>query len=817
MINNKIAIIGISGIFPEAENIEKFYVNLKNGKNSVKHPKTERLLTAGLNPFSNYKIAGYLDQIDQFDNKFFNISKDEANAIEPSQRILLELTVSAIENAGYSLESLKGSKTSVYIAIPSYTDYYSLIQDFNAIQIVGNTKAMSASRIAYHLDLRGAAINIDTTCSSSLVALNEACKNILLGESNIAIVGAVKVTSTCILDEGDVIGIFSKDGQTRAFDASSTGTGAGEGGGVLVLKQLDAAVKDRDNIHAIILGSAVNQDGNRSSGITAPSSKAQAEVILEAWKKASIDPEKLKYIEAHGTGTPLGDPIEIQGISDAFKTFTSKNKICAISSVKTNIGHLDHAAGIASTIKAILSLKKKKLFPSLHFHTPNPFIDFDNSPVFVNTESSNWEDEDNNRICGVSSFGLSGTNAHIILKEYKNIPPIKQAEEDENIILKISTKSIHSFKNTLTELINYLKDATEQLSTICYTLNTGRSDYNYRHCIYTKNNKQILINALSDLINQNFIPFKETEPKKNIFILSDSLLPEGIRKKLYNQYPAFQKAIDEINENTAIKNSINYFTFSDTYALYKLITDMGIYPNTVIASGIGKIVKDYISNAVTFKEAMHKLNESTEKKADYNKLKHYIDNNICLNSSIFIGIDLSGDLSSEINRITHTLVINLTPSNIFNSLKQLYNSGVLFDWHKAYAFKSYNKVEAPTYSFDRKRCWCISPSNKNDFTTTFSKKNNGMNKNESTNILHINKDVEQNIIAIWKEVLAEEEILSTDDFFELGGNSLNAVKIQQKYKDLYCVNIDMPDFYTYSTVKEISIFIKESIEKNNYK
>jgi polyketide synthase PksN len=286
------------------------------------------------------------------------------------------------------------------------------------LSVPGNIHSIIASRIAYLLDLKGPSLLVNTACSSALVAIHLACQSIRKGECEQALAGAVKVNLAPLKAEPneDGIGIIAPDGRARTFDDSSVGTGIGEGAGVILLKPLNRALSDGDQIYAVIKGSAMNQDGS-SVGITAPNSAAQEEVILQAWKDADVAPETIAYIEAHGTGTKLGDPIEIHGIQKAFRHYTQHSQFCAVASVKTNVGHLDHAAGIVAVIKAVLAIRNCQIPPSLHFIKPNRKINFPESPVYVNDRLTSWPDQGFPRRCGVSSFGLSGTNCHLVLEE----------------------------------------------------------------------------------------------------------------------------------------------------------------------------------------------------------------------------------------------------------------------------------------------------------------------------------------------------------------------------------------------------------------
>ncbi|HEX3044769.1 MAG TPA: beta-ketoacyl synthase N-terminal-like domain-containing protein, partial [Bacillota bacterium] len=387
-------------------------------------------------------------------------------------------------------------KTGLYVGYtyPFGGDYQSFINavdpQLSSFAVPGNIKALIASRISYILDLKGPAMLIDTACSSSLVAVHLACQAIRNGECDQAIAGGINI-AYFTLTNGEGFGIESSNGRTRTFDDGSDGTGSGEGTAAVFLKPLSRAIKDRDSIYAVIKGSCINQDGS-SVGITAPNTKAQEELILSAWKDAGIDPETISYIEAHGTGTKLGDPIEIDGISRAFRKHTSKKQFCAIGSAKTNVGHLNSAAGITGFIKAVVALKHQEIPPSIHFQQPNRKIDFENSPVYVNDKLRKWETNGFPRRCGVSAFGLSGTNCHIILEEARVLPgglarTRAQMDEPKLQVLALSAKSRYSMVFLIKSYQAYLERAGAiQINDLCYTANTGRGHYNYRLAIICK-------------------------------------------------------------------------------------------------------------------------------------------------------------------------------------------------------------------------------------------------------------------------------------------------------------------------------------------
>ena len=426
--NEKIAIIGMAGRFPGAKNIDEFWQNLRNGVNSIQILDDDELLEAGVAPeLLNHpryvKAYSSFEDVEYFDADFFNYSPKEAEIIDPQHRVFLECAWEALENAGYVPDKYTGS-IGVYggAALNSYIiNLYNdtkLRNSLDKVQVVvSNVMGLMPTRVSYKLNLRGPSCGVQTGCSTSLVSVHLACQSLLAQECDIALAGGVTITGAeksgyLYTEEG----IASPDGYCRAFDAEAQGTVFGNGVGIVVLKCLSQAISDRDYIYAVIKGSAINNDGSNKVGLTAPSVTGQADAIANALAKAKVTPETISYIETHGTGTTLGDPIEISALNRVFAKIRQSHS-CAIGSVKTNLGHLDAAAGITGLIKTVLALKHQQIPPSLNFKTSNPQLNLENTPFYVNAKLVDWQRNGNPRRAGVSSFGMGGTNAHLILEE----------------------------------------------------------------------------------------------------------------------------------------------------------------------------------------------------------------------------------------------------------------------------------------------------------------------------------------------------------------------------------------------------------------
>ncbi len=536
-VETDIAIIGMSGKYADSSNLNEYWDVLINKKNCIRDYDEQRIqdgdhlldipfyqeIMLGY-PISRENVryfkSGFLkDGIDKFDGGFFGIPPREAKYIEPAHRIFLETAWEAIEDAGYGGEKIYGTNTGVFVGRDNtVVTLYKHITKKDPMHLTGSWAGILASRLSYIFNLSGPSLMLDTACSSGLVSLHMACKALRNNECKMAIAGGIHVSySAAIPPEGektimDLGMVESEDFIARPFDDKANGTVWGEGVGVVFLKPLSKALEDGDNIHAIIKGSAINNDG-ASNGITAPSAAAQEQVILDAWKDAQINPETISYIEAHGTATNLGDPIEIKGMTSAFRHHTNKNQFCGIGSSKGYIGHTVAASGLASLMKVVLSLKNNVMLPSSNFNEPNHFINFGESPVYVNDRLKPWVKESTPRRAGISSFGFSGTNCHVVIEE---APELKKQNNNASDIPNVLMLSGRNDK-VLRELVNNYKAFLEtgvefDIQDACYTVNTGRGQYASRLIFIVKD--------LEDLKNKiakvNDTEFKDLS-EKDIF------------------------------------------------------------------------------------------------------------------------------------------------------------------------------------------------------------------------------------------------------------------------------------------------------------
>ncbi|BCJ93988.1 hypothetical protein acsn021_15570 [Anaerocolumna cellulosilytica] len=491
--NEDIAVIGISGRFPDADNVNEFWNNLKNEHDSIIIIPKERWRADDYydsnpkTPCKSYsKVGGFIKEIDRFDPLFFNISPIEAIYMDPQQRLFLEEVWKALEDAGCSDRFLTDRKCGVFVGA-SQGDYAKLLARNNCENsgeaFTGMATSILASRISYVLNLIGPSITVDTACSSSLVALHLACQSIRQKESEMAIVGGVRFMITPDLHiSTSKVEMLSKTGKCRAFDQSADGTIISEGVGAVILKPLKAAIEDGHSIYGVIKGSGINQDG-KTNGITAPSMQSQIRLESEVYERARVNPRDISYIEAHGTGTKLGDPIEVKALAHVFEKYTKEKMFCAIGSVKTNIGHTTTAAGITSVIKVLLAMKYKKIPATLHFNEANQHIGLADTPFYVNNKTMDWVVKENKkRLAAISAFGFSGTNAHVVLEEFVSVKSAAVAKSLPYYLITLSAKTRESYHQKVKDLLTWLLDNEDApyIGDISYTLLTGRSHFNIR-------------------------------------------------------------------------------------------------------------------------------------------------------------------------------------------------------------------------------------------------------------------------------------------------------------------------------------------------
>ena len=548
-----IAIIGMSGRFPGARNLDEFWQNLADGVESIARLTDQEILESGvpasyLTHPSYVKAAPILDEPGHFDARFFGYAPMEARNMDPQHRLLLELAYEALESAGYDTDRYPG-RIGVFTGTALNTYFMNvglnnrLAEDYIPT-LIGNDKDFLSTRISYKLNLKGPSITVQTACSTSMVAVHLARQSLLTQETDMAVAGGVSVRvphrAGYFYDAG---GVVSPDGHVRAFDAKASGTVFGSGGGILVLRRLADALADGDNIRAVIRGTAVNNDGSEKAGYTAPSVNSQADAVVEALANAGVDAASISYIEAHGSGTPVGDPIEIRALTKAFRTFTQRSGYCAIGSVKTNVGHLDAAAAIAGMIKTVLALEHRKLPPSLHYSEANPEVDFPATPFYVNTHLREWT-SDGPRRAGVMSTGMGGTNAHVVLEEAPDLGISTDASPPHLLIFSAKTESaLDQATHCLREFL--IRNDSVNMSDVAHTLQIGRKAFSHRRALVCVD-REDAITALGRESSKRIFSNRTDDSRRPVVLLLPGIGDHyvGMAYELYQSWSVFKQEVD---------------------------------------------------------------------------------------------------------------------------------------------------------------------------------------------------------------------------------------------------------------------------------
>lgn len=771
--NEPIAVVGMSCRFPgDSNSPEAFWDLLQQGKDAVVKVPSERWDADAYydaDPYAPGKTytreAGFLKNIDLFDASFFDISAREAASLDPQQRLLLEVCWEALEQGNQASESLFTSKTGVFIGICN-NDYHKMIwelggaEGFDAFCATGNALSVAAGRVSHALGLKGPSLAIDTACSSALVSVHLACQSLRNQECKLALAGGVH-----LLLSPDSTVAFSRtqmldpSGKCRTFDAQASGYARGEGCGVVVLKRLSDAKQDHDNILAVIKGSAVNHNG-RSSSLIAPNGTAQQTVIRQALEMSKVDSSKVGYVEVQGTGSATGQSIEVGAIAAVFCQGRIQEEPLNVGSVKTNIGHLEGASGIASFIKVILSLKHQEIPANLNFEQPNPYIDWKNLPIQVPTKSIPWPLGDHPRSAGINCFGFSGTNAHVVLEEAPNIDePSPNSEDRSSHILSLSAKTSKALQELVVLYQAALSDDSNHTADICFSANTGRSHFPYRLSVAGSSN-QDLIKALS----YAEVPTEGiTSPPKVAFLLTGNInrYEREQIQELYETQPFFQKAIDQcdnladdyiskklLSVDWSIETvASNIMSFAVEYSLCQLWKSWGVKPVCLIASGIGEVVAACVSGIYDLttaiklldkSEAVEVLNQSnlpilnttgqnlehSMLNADYwhsrftnssiessktinsqNFRGSKIDSLLLINQGILLKLDYIHTSYPIVKLTSHNKTEKSIWQSLLTSLSELYDQGVPINWLSFDQGYYRKNVTLPTYPWQHQSYW----------------------------------------------------------------------------------------------------------------
>ena len=725
-LSGAVAMIGMAGRFPGAPSLEQYWRNIRGGLESITFFSDRELEAEGIDPTllkdpSYIRAGGVVENVELFDAAFFGFSDNEAAVMDPQQRLFLECAWEALEDAAYNPDTydgriglFAGATISTYLLNNLITHPEAMKAAGRARSIMGNDSNFLTTLVSYKLNLTGPSITVQTACSTSLVAIHLACQSLLNGESDITLAGAVSISVPQVsCHEFRDGGIHSPDGRCRSFDAAAQGTVGGSGLGVVVLKRLEDALADGDSIHAVIKGSAINNDGSLKIGYTAPSVQGQAAVISEALAMAGISADSIGYVEAHGTATALGDPIEVEALTEAYRATTEQRQYCALGSVKSNIGHLDTAAGVAGLIKVALMLRQRELVPSLHYREGNPQIDFPASPFYVNTSLRPWPRNGTARRAGVSSFGIGGTNAHVILEE---APSVEQSQSPDLSLrlLVLSAKTPAALDRATKNLTAFVREHNDiNLPDVAYTLQVGRKAFSHRRIIFCRETEDALT-ALEGRDPQRVLthsPGSDGEASIVLLFMADDWVYTGLGSSLYEDEPLFRKHFDECAE------LIKRFTGADPrgaldaaqttlpalfaiqYALGQVLLDLGVRPATFMGRGVGEYVAACFAGVFTLENAVAAAATREPVHRDFSPAE-------LLKGPQRVLLEVgTGRVLKDFREGTSEMQAISGRDIIIRALGHLWLAGAEINWQTLYSNERRHRVHLPTYSFERQRYW----------------------------------------------------------------------------------------------------------------
>ncbi|RJQ81240.1 beta-ketoacyl synthase [Pseudonocardiaceae bacterium YIM PH 21723] len=751
MDENAIAVIGLSCRFPGANGPEQFWANLVDGVDSITRYPDRRAATREYTP-----ARGVLEAPEWFDAGYFGYAPREARIMSPQHRVFLECALEALESAGYDPDRYDGAigvyagGTETYYGqllraerheIPGMTDWEILI---------GTAADFLVSRIAYKLGLRGPAVTVQAACATSLVAVHTATRALLSGDCDIALAGGVAIHVPQKDSPYVSGGIISADGKCRTFDAAADGTVGSDGAGMVVLKRLAEAIADGDHIRAVILGTAVNNDGADRIGYTAPSVAGQTAVILDALEVAGVAADTITMIEAHGTATPLGDPIEISALNQAFRESTERVGYCAIGSVKTNIGHTDAAAGIAGLIKAVLAVEQGIIPASLHFAHPNPQIPFDDSPFRVVTSSEKWDTGGIARRAGVSSFGIGGTNAHVVLEQP---PPGRSSSSESDQLIVLSART----PEALDAVAAGLRSGASNADT-AWTLQVGRRELPHRQYAIVGHNDDIA-SALANAVRNADKPVWRSP----VFRFGTQPIEEIHAPQFVSLYRRCLAAMSQPPTPAEI-------TVAQQYSLATLWITWGIEPAGLCGEGPGRLAALAVAGDITVPEAMA-LAVSGEQPTSDQVLAHVEGREV---------LDLSA---------------SATKGSMLPILGEFWLRGADIAWDHVHGGHRRNRVPLPTYPFERQRYVVEASSSAEPVPQQ-------VNPPVMTQV-----PTAQLTAQIFAGMLDLPEVGPDDDFFDLGGDSLLGTYLLGEVHDALGVDLALESLYEAPTPQALALLV----------
>jgi 3-oxoacyl-(acyl-carrier-protein) synthase/non-ribosomal peptide synthetase component F/acyl carrier protein len=813
-----VAVIGIATRFPQADSLAAFRANLRAGRDSVRPIPPERIQSTGLDPRQDYPEMGCLDRIDLFDHEFFGLSRREAEVTDPQHRLALQLTQEALENAGYAPSGLRDSQTAVIFSSPN-NGYAPLVREQGTLSLNGNIPCALPARISHLYGFTGPCYGVDTGCNGSLVAVHQACRELGDGDADHAVVGGVSLRHTVppATAIADFPGISSPTARSRAFDRAADGAGWGEGGAVMVLTTLERALAEGAFIHAVIRGSAVVHNGRHSATIATPSAHSQARVITKAWRNAALDPETAGYIETHGSGTRLGDAVEAEGLALARP---DGDRTVKVGSVKTNIGHLDHAAGIAGLVKAVLSVHHGELYPSLHFEEPAEEVELEGARLEVVTSLERWDDE--TRRAGVSSFSLGGVNAHCVVEQPPPPPataPVRPAVSTPRLVA-VSARSKEDLLSQCERLSLELRYSAHPLADVARTLNEGRDHDPYRASVIARDTSELAARLAAEVtwrrleahcLVANAVP-------RVVFLLSADAAPGEPKDQLPEELPA--------PADTAAM-------VGGQLATYRRLVRAGVSPDGLMSSGISRYTARYLrgdlsaEDTATLRRARSGQDPTVAgTPLRVEQLHAAADEQLADSAVVFVELasrgEISDRLTAHLHDRGHARVLTLRPSAgaadaeaaVLELLGRLYELGVGLDWPALRAHPSAVRVPLPGHPFTGVRCWARPLGEVLSSDAPVPVPEPAPAAGEP--VQRREEEKSGPVLAWLRETLVEllhaDEVPADADYFSINGNSVIALQLMDRVREQYGVQLKMADIYDHPVVSALAEAIHDRAE-----
>ncbi|RKN04859.1 condensation domain-containing protein [Streptomyces radicis] len=822
-----VAVIGVATRFPEAPDLAAFRANLRAGRDSVRPIPAARVESTGLDPAGVYPELGYLDRIDLFDHEFFGLSRREAEVTDPQHRLALHLTQEAMENAGHAPSALRDSTTAVIFSSPS-NGYLPLVTEPGTLSLMGNIPFALPARIAHLFGLNGPCYGVDTGCNGSLVAVHQGCRELRDGDADYAVVGGVSLRHVIApaASVADFPGIASPTARSRAFDEAADGAGGGEGGAVLLLTTLERALDEGAFIHAVLRGSATAHNGRHSATIATPSARAQADVIRRAWDRAGLDIATAGYVEAHGSGTRLGDAVEVEGLALARP---GERRPLAVGSVKTNVGHLDHAAGIAGLVKTILSVRHGELYPTLHFRRPAAEVDLEGARLDVVAALRPWR-PDGVRRAGVSSFSLGGVNAHVVVEEP---PPAPVAPPDGRpLAVGVSARGEAELVALCERLSVELRDGGPALADVAWTLNAGRDHHTHRVGVVASRTRDLAV-GLAAAVTWRRLDGARPGPAgpapRVVFLLSgDAQPPAGVGESA--PLPA-ALPVPEAHAG-AVRGQL---------AAHAALGRAGIAADGLISSGLSRYAVRHLNGALTADDTAE-LAAASGPGAPLRpeRLRAAADEQLAAGPVVFVELGARGELSDlladHVAGRAGATVLTAAPGTdgVLGVLARLYELGLDPDWEAL--TPAARRVPLPGHPFSGVRCWARPdgeiltappalppaatpaappPVEQAPVQPAVAEPESAPEQEPEAQPQPRPGPVGDDVLPWLRRSLAEllyaDDVAPDDDYFAINGNSIIALLLLERVEQRYGVSLRMVDVYDHSVVADLAAAISAKL------